>query len=198
VGAQRKRKRREEELEEQEERGEQPREREQEKEVATEATPADKVLELQKTAGNRAVGAALARWGLPWIPQAAAPEWPKEAEVILDGEVIPLSSFSWTGSNSTGGAGASGVDKPQFVNEVNVTTAAGEHSAELFQKAVHGDPIKTAIIVMPGKDGKGFTITLTDVLISSYQTNGPTDSWSMSFAKREFSQSPPPAQPKKP
>ena len=51
-----------------------------------EATPADRVLELQKTAGNRAVGAALARWGLPWLPLAAAPQWPKEPQVIIDGK----------------------------------------------------------------------------------------------------------------
>jgi Type VI secretion system effector, Hcp len=196
MGVQRKRRRREELEEEQGREPAQEQVEEKERPQEREASPTDKVLELQKTAGNRAVGAALARWGLPWIPQTAAPEWPKEAEVILDGEVIPLSSFSWTGSNSTGGAGSAGVEKPQFVNEVNVTTPAGEHSAELFQKTVHGEPIKTVIIVVPGKDGKGFTITLTDVLISNYQTNGPTDSWSLSFAKREFSQSPPQAQPR--
>ena len=51
------------------------------------------------------------------------------------------------------------------------------------------------IIVVPGKDGKGVTVTLTDVLISSYQISGDQESWSLSFAGKEFSQSPPPAQP---
>ena len=50
----------------------------------TSAPAADKALELQKTAGNRAVGAALQRWpGCRAVPLVA--KWPKEPQMIVDG-----------------------------------------------------------------------------------------------------------------
>jgi hypothetical protein len=192
MGVRRKRRRREEELEEQEER-EQPQERE--REIATEPTPADRVLELQKTAGNRAVGAAIARWGLPWLPMTAAPQWPKEPQVIFDGTVLPLSSWSWSDGSAGAGAGSTGPGKAQL-NEVQVSTTMGTHSAELMLRTAEGRHFKTVMIVVPGKDGKGLTLTFTDVLISSYQISGDLETWSLSFATKEFSQSPPQAQPR--
>ena len=75
------------------------------------------MLELQKTAGNRAITAAISRWGLPWIPMAAAPQWPKEPQVIIDGVVIPLQSWSW--SEGATGTGATGPDMSQL-NDVNI------------------------------------------------------------------------------
>ena len=195
MATRRKRRRRYEELEEREER-EQPQEREQEREreVATEATPTDRVLELQKTAGNRAVGAAVARWGFPGIPLTAAPQWPKEPQVIADGLVLPLSSWSWS-SHGPGTGG--GTAKPQEGSgEISLSTKTGMHSSDLMLRAVEGRSFKTVVIVVPGKDGKGFTITLHDVMITGYQLNGDMETWSLSFAKREFSQSPPQAPPR--
>ena len=97
MGVQRKRRRREERLEEEEEQGREPardnvleKERPQEKE----ATAADRVLDLQKSAGNRATTAALSRWGFPGVPATAAPTWPKEPQVIIDGVAIPLEAWS--------------------------------------------------------------------------------------------------------
>ena len=189
MGAQRKRRRREEEREEEEQRDE---ERAREKE-ATPAAPADRALELQKTAGNRAVGAALARWGLPWIPMTATPQWPKQPQVIADGKVIPLKSWSWADA-APGAGGGVGAGRAQF-SEVSVTTTQGEHSSDLLLRTAQGGPFKTVIIVVPGKDGKGMTLTFTDVLITAYQPSGDQETWTLSFAKKEFSQSPPPAQP---
>jgi hypothetical protein len=196
MGARRKRRRRrEDELEEQEER-EQPQGRERERAVATEATPTERVLELQKSAGNRAVGAAIARWGLPWLPMAAAPQWPKEPQVIFDGTVLPPSSWSWSDGSAGAGAGTStGPGKAQL-NEVQVSTTMGTHSADLMLRTAEGRHFKTVVIVVPGTDGKGLTLTLTDVLISSYQVSGDLETWSLSFAEKEFSQSPPRAQPR--
>ena len=94
MGGHRKRRRREERLEEEEE--QQGREPAQEscsrRSGRRSARPraADRVLDLQKTAGNRATTAALSRWGFPWFPATAAPQWPKEPQVIIDGVVIPL------------------------------------------------------------------------------------------------------------
>ncbi len=195
MGVRRKRRRREDERDEEQQLEQAPDQKE--APAATPAAPADRALELQKTAGNRAVGAALSRWGLPWIPVTRAPQWPKEAEVIVDGKVIPLSSWSWAERGAGTGAGvgtATGRGKAEF-NEITVNTALGDHSADLALRTAEGRHIKTVIIVVPGKDGKGVTITLTDVLISSYQISGDTESWSLSFAAKEFSQSPPPAQP---
>ena len=108
MGVQRKRRRREERLEEEEhQREREPAQEnvlEKERPKEREATAVDRVLDLQKTAGNRATTTALSRWGLPWLPMTAAPQWPKEPQVILDGVVIPLGSFSWSEGQSTGTA----------------------------------------------------------------------------------------------
>ena len=194
MATRRKRRRRlEEELEEQEER-EPPQEREREREVTTEPTPADRVLELQKTAGNRAVGAAIARWGLPGMPMTAAPQWPKEPQVIADGLVLPLSSWSW--SSHAPGTGAGTGQPHEGSGEISLSTKTGTHSSDLMLRTAEGRSFKTVVIVVPGKDGKGFTITLHDVMISGYQLSGDMETWSVSFAKKEFSQSPPQAQPR--
>jgi hypothetical protein len=202
MGIQRKRRRREERLEEEEQGREPAQEQVEEKERPREreATPADRVLDLQKTAGNRAVGAAIDRWGLAWLPMAAAPQWPKEAQVIADGTVIPISSWSWADHSPGVGAGT-GAGKPDVGREISISTAAGSHSADLALRTADGRPFKTVIIVVPGKDGKGMTITLEDVMITSYQTSGSphggnVETWSLSYAKRAYSQSPPQAQPR--
>ena len=127
------------------------------------------MLELQKTAGNRAVGAAIARWGLPWIPMTAAPQWPKEPQVIADGMVLPLTSWSW--ADRTPGTGA-GTGKPQEGGDISISTKTGEHSADLLLRTAEGRAFKTVVIVVPGKDGKGITLTLSDVMITGYQLNG--------------------------
>jgi hypothetical protein len=194
MGVQRKRRRREERLEEEEqERAREP-EEQPVQEQERERSPADRVLELQKTAGNRATTAALSRWGLPTLPLAAAPQWPKEPQVIVDGVTIPLDSFSWPGQASVGTGGIS--SRTSQYNDVNVLTTLGEHSAELARLATSGAPIKTVVIVIPGKDGKGHTITLENVLITGYSISDKQESWSLNFAKKEFSQQPPQAQPR--
>jgi len=188
MGVQRKRRRREERLEEEEQAREPAQENVLEKEK--EATPADRVLDLQKTAGNRAVGAALSRWGLPWFPATAAPQWPKEPQVIVDGLVIPLESFSWAEGGTSTAPG-----QAQF-NDVHIMTTLGDHSPELARRITNGEPIRTVVIVMPGRDGKGFTVTLHDGVITSYSISEKHESWSLNFRKKEFGQEPPKAQPR--
>lgn len=182
MGAQRKRRRRRRE-EEREEQGLEP-----EPKVATPAAPADRALELQKTAGNRAVGAAIARWGLPWVP-TAVPAWPQEPQVIIDGTVLPISSFTWSESQGGPSAGA-GEARPD--GDASITTTMGDHTAALMQKTADGSNVGKVIVVMPSKHGTGFTITLTDVYFVSYQHSGQLETWRLHFEKREFSQSPPP------
>ena len=153
------------------------------------------MIELQKTAGNRATTAAMSRWGFPTLPAAAAPQWPKEPQVIIDGKAIPLQSWSWSDQTRGTGGGAVGPGAVQL-NDISIQTALGDHSATLALKAAQGEHIKTVVIVIPGKDGKGVTFTFHDVLITGYQLSEKDESWSMNFAKKEFSQSPPQAQPR--
>ena len=197
MGAQRKRRRREERLEEEEEQqGREPAQEsvlEKERPKEREATAADRVLDLQKTAGNRATTAALSRWGFPGFPATAAPQWPKEPQVIIDGVVIPLTAFSSSEGRSGDGGPTTSPGGVQL-NDVTIMTTLGEHSTDLHMAAVQGRQFKTVVIVMPGKDGKGFTVTLTDGVISSYSISERNESWSLSFRKKEFSQSPPKAQ----
>ena len=125
---------------------------------------------------------------------AAAAQWPKEPQVIVGGVAIALDSFSWA-EQPGAGTGVTSPGAPQF-NDVNVMTRLGDHSADLVKMASRGERIKTVIIVMPGKDGKGFTVTLHDVLITGYSISDKHESWSLNFAKKEFGQEPPKAQPR--
>ncbi len=200
MGVQRKRRRREERLEEEEqERGREPAEeavQEKERPQEREATAVDRVLDLQKTAGNRATTEAISRWGLPWLPMAAAPQWPKEPQMIADGTVIPI--LSWSLADRTSGAGAgTGAGSPESNSEIIVSTTVGSHSADLLLRSAEGRPFKTVYIVVPGKDGKGMAIELEGVMITSYQTSGSAhggnvETWSLSYTKREFTTAPPP------
>jgi len=161
------------------------------------ATTVDKALELQKTAGNRAVGAALSRW--PGFGATLVAQWPKEPQMIVDGTVIPIESFQegiqarGTATGTSGNQNNTGTTGP---GEIIVTLKMGKHSADLLLQATRGPGYKTVEIVIPTKDGKGIRFTLTDVLISNYSISGggasPLESLSLNFKKREFSQDPPP------
>ena len=200
MGVQRKRRRREERLEEEEqERGREPAQEnvlEKERAQEKEGTVADRVLDLQKTAGNRATTEAIARWGLPWLPLSAAPQWPKEPQVIVDGVVIPLQSWSW--ADTSLGTGAGPGRGAAHLSDINITTVMGDHSPDLLRKTAQGGTIKTVYIVVPGKDGKGVTIELENVMITSYQTSGdsagnkPLETYALSYTKRSLTEAPPP------
>jgi hypothetical protein len=162
-------------------------------------TPVARALELQKTAGNRATGAALARWPYLGLPQATA-QWPKEKQLILDDVVIPLESFQDLGANrGASSSSSSGTSRASDVNadgEIAVTIKLGDWSPDLWKSSLTGKHYKTVQIVVPSKDGRGARWILTDVLISGLdQSSGygvPTQTLQLHFTKREFSQSPPP------
>jgi type VI secretion system (T6SS) effector Hcp len=195
MGAQRKRrKRREDELEERE--GRDPAEEavQEKEEREKEMTPADRVLALQKTAGNRAVGAAVARWGINTLPLAAAPHWPKERQIIADGLMLPLESWSWGSSQQI--TGSANVGKGDDSGEIVVTIKRGDHSAEWWQRVARGDAFNTVLIVQPSKDGRGITITLGDVMLTNVQSSDELETYSLHFKTRSLSESPPQVQPR--
>ena len=164
------------------------------------ADPTARVLELQKAAGNRAVGAALSRWPVFGAPSVA--QWPKEPQMILDGTAIPIESIQegvrGTNVPPTTGTGSATNQKPNFTGpgEVVVTLKMGKYSPDLFQQSLRGNGYKTVEIVLPGKDGKGVRFILTDVMISSYSigsgSGSPVESLELSFKKRELSHDAPP------
>ena len=65
-----------------------------------------------------------------------------------------------------------------------------------MRKATQGADIKTVVIVVPTKDGKGYTVTLEEVVISSYSVSDKTVSWRCPTARRTFAETPPKAQPR--
>jgi hypothetical protein len=189
----RKRRRREERLEEEEEQAREPAVEEKER-PRERATAADRVLDLQKSAGNHATGAALSRWGINTLPLAAAPQWPKEPQIIADGLVLPLAS--WSSGGVQRGTGSASVGKQDDSGDIVVMVKRGEHSPEWWQRVVRGNAFKTVVIVQPTKDGKGITITLSDVMLTNVQASDELESWTLNFKKREFGEAPPKAQPR--
>ena len=114
---------------------------------------------------------------------------------------IDIESWSWgesnSGSHSTGGGGGAGKVSMQdfhFVMKIN------KASPELFMSCAEGRHIKKAVLTCrkAGKDQQEFlVVTMTDVLVSSYQTGGsghsdivPTDQISLNFSKIDMSYKP--------
>jgi hypothetical protein len=159
-------------------------------------TPQSRVLELQKTAGNRAVGAVLDRVA------AAVPRWPKQKQLILDGLVLPLEAFTGglPGPAGTPGGGTAKPRADEFTGpgELDVTLPVGEWSPELFNRYNRGDAVfKTVELVIPTKDGKGIRIILTGVVIVELASSGggahPLERLTLTFQARTFTQNPPPS-----
>ncbi|HEX6067885.1 MAG TPA: type VI secretion system tube protein Hcp [Nitrososphaera sp.] len=108
---------------------------------------------------------------------------------------IEIESFSWgaTQTGTSAGGGGGGAGKVSF-SDIHFTTKLNKASPKLMLACATGEHIKDVVLVgeLSGKRGQKFLeITLTDVLISSYQSSGssgdvPTDSFSLNFAKIEF------------
>lgn len=109
---------------------------------------------------------------------------------------IDLLSWSWgvsqTGSFAYGGGGGSG--KANF-HDISFMKKIDKSSPKLIQACATGEHIKKAILTArkAGKDQQEYLkFTFTDVLVSSYQTNGsgagdpiPMDSISLNYGKIE-------------
>jgi hypothetical protein len=144
------------------------------------ADPVQRVLALQRTIGNRAVGAILARDSLPTDTKSPA----KEFSVTLDGlGPIPLSSLQFVLSRPPGHMGGGGSKTPGGTSGVNasLTSTIGEHSPKLFQALLSGQVFKTVVIE------RGSTrITLTDAMLSTYSASAESDpshteSWVLNY-----------------
>jgi type VI secretion system secreted protein Hcp len=111
---------------------------------------------------------------------------------------IDLESWSWGESNSgsmgQGGGGGSGKVRMQDFHFVMLMNKA---SPKLAQAVATGQHIPKAVLTCRKAGGTQqpfLTVTMTDLLVSSYQTGGsahgelvPTDQISLNFAKIEYS-----------
>jgi type VI secretion system secreted protein Hcp len=107
---------------------------------------------------------------------------------------IDIESFSWgvtqSGSFATAGGGGSG--KANF-QDLHFTARASKASPNLLVACATGQHIKETTLTLRKAGGDQqpyYTIKLTDVLISSYQSGGsegsnalPVDQFSLNFAK---------------
>ena len=149
---------------------------------------AAELLALQRSAGNRAVAAMLARDAkAPPKPKEdkAAPPKPAGPHVTIDGiGVIALESFQW---GSHRGPGGHGGGQPQ-VTEMQFTSKIGPHSNDLFRATLSGEA-RDAEIVYPTKDGE-LRIKLRGAMVSSYSVSGgdkdAMESWTLNFTGVEF------------
>jgi hypothetical protein len=141
------------------------------------------MLALQRTAGNHAVAAMLAREAKP------KQEAPSHGLAIVDGiGTIPLLSVSMTEGHH-GSHGSPGVDREKPAKppprDITVTSKQGEHSAALALAYQRGDVLDVELYV-----GEKVRLKLHKATIAALQVsdaNGePVDSWSLNAESVEF------------
>ncbi len=113
---------------------------------------------------------------------------------------IAIESWSFGASNPTSvGSGGLSAGKVQF-QDFHFTKTLDKSSPMLMQMVATGEHIKGATLELcrPSADGASqcyLQITLSDIMVTSYQTGGsdgsvPTDQVSLNFSKIEFSYTP--------
>src|SRR5262245_35706568 len=108
---------------------------------------------------------------------------------------IDIESFSWGVSNmGTGGHGGGGGAGKATFQDFHFHTHISKASPKLFLACATGEHFKKAVLTCrkAGKEQQEYLkITLTDVLVSSYQNGGgsggvlPSDQGALNFAKME-------------
>jgi type VI secretion system secreted protein Hcp len=112
---------------------------------------------------------------------------------------IEVSSYSFgatqAGTHAHSHVGGGGAGKVSL-QDLHFTSKVNKASPKLMLACATGEHIKKAVLVCrkAGKDQQEFLkVTLTDCLVSSYQTGGhtnseiiPTDQFSLNYAKVEF------------
>jgi hypothetical protein len=161
--------------------------------------PHEHLLELQKTAGNRAVGAVLERMAhdAAHAAPAGGGGWPKEKQIIFDGTGVPLESVNLGVVGATSPGGGSRTPKPDEFGgpgEISVVLPDGGWLNDLSRAHKRGEPYKTVEIIVPGPGG-GLRLILTAVVIRGFASSGggqhPLATVTLQFEKRTLSQKPP-------
>jgi type VI protein secretion system component Hcp len=152
--------------------------------------PAADVLALQRTAGNHAVGALLARQ-----PQPTAP--PKKEEAPAAGHHVVFPGIGTIAIESVQMGGTMGRPNPPAgrrepaaptFTEIHFTSRVGEHSTALFKASLDGKGADVEVFMPSGKTA--LVLKLSNALVSSYSTSGDRgeafESWTLNFSAVEF------------
>ena len=164
-----------------------------ERETAPGDPEAQRLLELQRTAGNAAVARLIAATTAPrrLARQVDAPE----------DEAVPLDQAGAAGSSSTLsladiGSGLAvesyslhppGATGGGELKEVSITRRLDKHSATIQRRAATGERIASAEMV--AKRGSGaFVFKMSEVLVSSYTVGSRDESetFTLNFAESSF------------
>jgi type VI secretion system secreted protein Hcp len=125
-----------------------------------------------------------------------------EGEATATGheKTIEIDSFSFGAANAgSGGKGGGGGTGRAHVKDFNFMMKANKASPKLFLACCTGEHFKKGVLVCrkAGKDQQEYyKITMTDVLVTSYQAGGstghviPVDQVTLNFAKIEFEYKP--------
>jgi hypothetical protein len=156
--------------------------------------PAADLLALQRTAGNRAVGALLSRQPQPTAPKEK-PKAPAEVtgnRVVFPGiGTIPVESVQLATSRAANSPTGSGSDREggaASVSEVVITSLQGEHSTALFKASLDGKGADVEVILERGKET--IVIELTNALVTHYAPNAndhpPRETWTLNATGIKF------------
>src|SRR3954467_580398 len=140
---------------------------------------AERLLALQRSAGNRAVGAALAR-APDTKEKPQAPAGTGYTATLPGIGTIELQSLSLTSRQPPGG-GTGGIGGENSPREMMLTSKVGEHSSKLQQALADGHAMDVEV-VMSG----GVKLTLKAAIVSSYSVStggadGQLESWTLNF-----------------
>jgi hypothetical protein len=152
--------------------------------LAAPVSYAARMIALQRTAGNHAVAAMLAREAKP----KEAP--PAPALAVVEGiGTIPLLSFSMA-EEQRGAHGARGSDREQPAKppprDINVMSNQGEHSSALQLAAQRGDTFEVELFVGAKVRIKLHKAMITSFSISGHGGDAPIDSWTLNAESVEF------------
>ena len=160
-----------------------------------ERLPEHALLELQRTAGNRAVGAMLARDITTAEPADASKQAaPSGPHVLVPGiGVVPVESFSLTvgrqqpppkDTEEAPKKDKDKKDKDLPGGDVTFTSKVDVHSSDLYRWFLDGRQ-KDIVIVVP-KGEATMRITLKGALISAFQHSGDNESWTVNCTAMSF------------
>jgi type VI secretion system secreted protein Hcp len=172
--------------------------------AAVAATLAGTVLYAQADTGAASAAARTAPSAAAAVTATGAAEYFLKLDTILGEsldkahrDTIEVMSWSWGAQNSgsaSPGAGA-GAGKVSF-QDLSLTTNTSKASPPILAAMAKGQHLKSAVLYGRKAGGAGaagdyLTITLTDVLVSSFQTSAAgdtsTDSFNLSFTKVVYS-----------
>jgi hypothetical protein len=144
--------------------------------VAAPVSQAARIIALQRTAGNHAVAAMLAREAKP------KPPGPSPGLAIVEGMgSIPLLAVGLGETRKSGDR-----EKPTTRQEVSLMSKQGEHSAALALANSRADVFEVELFI-----GDKIHLKLHKAVLASFSGDdhgggGPVDSWSLNAESVEF------------